>query len=109
MNTDINKLIDSVNNLVSELKKKEKQEIVPKVEHNMRYYVKRYIQEILEASLALLMVMFILKKPFLTFDFFKIVLVIALVTLILEEYNVEYLNTFKQGTLFTLGSLAFNN
>jgi hypothetical protein len=75
----------------------------------MTYFIKRYIQEVIEASFGLLIVIFILKKQFTLIDFTQVVSIIGFITLILEEYNVEYLNNFKQGIHFTLGSLAFNN
>jgi hypothetical protein len=77
------------------------------VNHDIIYFIKRYIQEILEASFGLLVVMFILKKSFDWLDFFKIVSVIGFVTLILEEYNMEAASNFKQGIYFTIGAVAY--
>lgn len=78
-------------------------------EKTIWHYIKRYLQELFEASISLIVVMFVTKKQFPLFDFARIVLLIGTVTLILEEYNHEYLNNFKQGIHFTLGSLAFAN
>lgn len=104
-------LIDSIKKLTVQIQKNNENstENIKKNTrpHTFSYYIKRYIQEILEASFGLIMVIFILKKEFSLLDFIKITSIIALITLILEEYNIEYLNNFKQGIHFTLGSLAF--
>lgn len=109
---DLQELINSIKNLTIQIEKNNK--ITYKKDdkqkaHDFYYYIKRYIQEIIEASIGLIVVIFLLKKKFTLFDFSKIVFIIGFITLILEEYNVEYLNNFKQGIHFTLGSLAFNS
>lgn len=76
-------------------------------EHNIKYFIKRYIQEVIEAALGLTAVMLITKKSFETKDFIKIVCIIGFITLILEEYNMEYSSNFKQGIHFTMGAVAF--
>jgi hypothetical protein len=110
--SDVKELISSIRNLTDEIEKNNKaisKDEIPNLEKNFTYYIKRYFQELFEAGIGLLLVMFILKKKIEVFDFFKMISLIGLVTLILEEYNVEYLTNFKQGIHFTLGSLAFNN
>lgn len=110
INLQTKELIDSIKNLTIQLEKNNTCTNPDKSEpHNLYYYIKRYIQEILEASFGLIMVMFILKKNFNILDFISIVCIIGLITLILEEYNIEYLHNFKEGILFTIGSLAFSS
>lgn len=105
--------IDEIKKLKEEIKKQNdiilNTEIQTYTEKTPLYYIKRYLQEIFEAFISLITVTFIIKKQFSLFDFGRIVILIATVTLILEEYNHEYLNNFKQGIHFTLGSLAFSN
>ena len=79
------------------------------IEHNLTYYIKRYIQEIIEASFGLLVVMFIMKKSFNWSDLLKIAGIVGIITLILEEYNIDAANNFKQGIYTTLGSIPFKN
>jgi len=113
MNLETNELIDSIKKLTQVIEKNNSSitDVPPKQLHNKTfiYIIKRYIQEVFEASLGLIVVILMLKKKFDLYDFSRIVLLIGFVTLILEEYNVEYLNNFKQGIHFTLGSIAFNN
>jgi hypothetical protein len=78
------------------------------IEHNMTYYIKRFIQEIIEASIGLLFVIITLKKSFSGLEFFKITGTIGFITLILEEYNVSSSNNFKQGIYSNIGSGFFN-
>lgn len=74
-----------------------------------KYYLKRYIQEYLEALIALSVVFYIKNNK----DFFgkdsllniaKMASVIGLVTLILEEYNSSYSKNIKDGMKFTVGT-----
>lgn len=110
-NTDIKELICSVNRLVDIIKEQnEKTNSAVNIhERSIKYYLKRYIQEITEASFGLFSVSLITGREFTLNEFVKIVCIIGLITLILEEYNFEYSNNFKQGIHFTLGSVAFNN
>jgi hypothetical protein len=76
--------------------------------HNIWYFMRRYIQEVLEASAGLFVVKIILKKEFSLEDFLRIALVVGLITLIIEEYNKNYATELKGGIYFTLGSIAFS-
>lgn len=105
-----NELIDVIKKLTKEIEKNNsclsKDKKIEK--HDVLYYIKRYIQEVLEASLGLLAVMYITKREFVLNDFLKIVSIIGLMTLILEEYNISAAQNFKQGIHFTMGASAFN-
>lgn len=111
METD-KELIKSINNLKEEIEKNNK--ILQKSEvknivvekHDIIYYTKRYIQEIIEASFGLFAVMLITKREFTIKEIIKIACIIGFITLILEEYNLEYSNNFKQGIHFTMGAVA---
>lgn len=76
--------------------------------HDIWYFMRRYIQEVLEASAGLFVVKIILKKEFSLEDFLRIALVVGLITLIIEEYNKNYATELKGGIYFTLGSIAFS-
>jgi hypothetical protein len=76
---------------------------------NYVYYIKRYIQEFLEALIALSVVFYIKNsKEFFSKDsllnIVKMSSVIGLVTLILEEYNSDYSKNIKDGMKFTVGT-----
>lgn len=104
-------LIDSIKKLTIEMQinnsllSKETQPI----ESDMTYYIKRYIQEIIEASFGLFIVMITMKKSFSMLEFFKITGIIGLITLILEEYNKQSANNFKQGLYSNISSGIFNS
>lgn len=76
--------------------------------HDIWYFMRRYIQEVLEAAAGLFVVKIILKKEFSLEDFLRISLVVGLITLIIEEYNKNYATELKGGIYFTLGSIAFS-
>ena len=76
--------------------------------NNNFYYVTRYIQEVIEASIGLILVIFIMKKSFTYIEFIKIACIVALVTLALEEYNIHAAGNFKQGIYSALGSMTYN-
>lgn len=77
-------------------------------EYSIKYYFFRYIQEIFEASIGLIVVVLLTKKQFSIQDFIRIVCIIGGVTLILEEYNLEYSDNIRQGIYFTIGAVAFS-
>lgn len=112
MNVELQKeFINEIKNLTYEFKKHNEllhKNKKPNINKNFIYYIKRYIEEFFEASIGLLIAITILKKSFEFDEFLRIVSLIALITLILEEYNSEYLQNFRQGIHFTLGSMAFN-
>jgi len=63
-----------------------------------------YIQEVLEAFIAILIIRIAVDK---SIDFYKIILVslvIGFVTMILENYNSTFNSNIKQGITFTAGS-----
>jgi hypothetical protein len=101
-------LIEAVNKLTIEMEKTTKNLIkdTTPVNHDIVYFIKRYIQEVMEAAFGLFAVSLITKKEFVLYDFIKIVLIIGFVTLILEEYNLTAADNFKQGIHFTIGAVA---
>lgn len=116
MNTknEFNKeLIDAIKELTKEVEKNNKLKVerddnYTSDKHDIKYFIKRYIQEVIEASLGLFAVMLITKREFKAEEYIKIASIIGLITLILEEYNVDYSNNFKQGIHFTMGAVAFS-
>lgn len=73
--------------------------------HDIKYYIKRYINELIEAFIALLVVY--LLSPNKNIDtnlFIRNIFIFAFVTLLVEEYNPEYSSNIKQGMTFTIGS-----
>lgn len=101
-------LIESIKQLTIEVQKQNVSKQLPG-NRDIIYFVKRYVQEVIEASFALAVVMFIMKKPFVWNDFFKIVGLVGMVTLILEEYNMDAADNFKQGIYYTLGAVAYGS
>ena len=69
------------------------------------YYARRFIQEIMEAVVALTVLSLYTKR---TIDSASQILAnsvfVGLVTLFLEETNKDILTNFKQGMAFTLGA-----
>lgn len=74
--------------------------------HDLNYYIKRYIQEIGEALVGLFVVILITKNKFALKEIIRISMILGFVTLILEEYNIEYANNVKQGIYFTMGAMT---
>lgn len=103
-------LIEAIKKLTMQLELQNQQTIksTVNINKNASYYISRYIQEIVEASFGLLVVMFIMKKEFSWPDFSKIACIVGIVTLILEEYNANAADNFKQGIYFTIGAVAFS-
>lgn len=104
-----NELIIEIKKLKDEIKKQNDQNIKVNIvpNKNLRYYIKRYIQEVFEAIVSILVFIFIFKKQFTLVEFVRIVSLIAFITLLLEEYNHDFFQNFKQGIHFTLGANAF--
>lgn len=104
-----NELIDSIKKLTFELQTSNKLLIndKPVIENDTMYYVTRYIQEFLEASVGLIVVMIIMKKSFTCIEFVKIAGIVGLMTLILEEYNKHIAGNFKQGVYSAIGSMTY--
>lgn len=102
-------LIHEIKKLKDEIKRQNDENIKVNIipDKNLKYYLKRYIQEVFEATISVLVFMFTLKKQFTLPEFTRIVFLIGFVTLILEEYNHEFFSEFKQGIHFTLGANAF--
>jgi hypothetical protein len=110
---DQSELIDAIKKLTKEIEKNNSSIISTHEEtvfkkRDFLYFLKRYIQEILEAMMGLLAVMLILKREFVFYEFLKVAMIIGSVTLILEEYNMAAADTFKQGIYFTIGAVAFS-
>lgn len=103
--TAINKLTEQLEKTNKEKEPKELQNV--KIKHDFYYFVRRYIQEVFEASFGLFAVMLITKREFELKELIKIACIIGFVTLILEEYNLDYSDNFKQGMHFTIGAAAF--
>ena len=80
------------------------QVVIQKCSDDPTYYIRRYIQEVLEASIAILIVIYVFKKPFELNEVARMSLIIGAVTLVLEEYDKEYVLNIKQGILFTIGA-----
>lgn len=104
-------LINVMDKLTQEIKKNneiaQEKNIKPINNRNVSYFIRRYIQEVIEASFGLFAVMLITKRNYTLQESIKIACIIGFVTLILEEYNLEYSNNFKQGIHFTMGAAAF--
>ena len=100
----LQELINAINKLTTQLEQNNNKHIKSSRNHDIYYYIKRYIQEVMEASFGLLSVTLITSKKFVFYDFIKIVLIIGLITLLLEEYNMSAAENFKQGIQFTMGS-----
>lgn len=88
--------------------KKKTEYLKSDVKHDLKYFVKRYIQEFFEAITGLFVVILLLKQKFTIYEIIRISAIIGLVTLILEEYNLEYANNVKQGLYFTIGAMTLN-
>lgn len=111
----IQSLKEEINSLKQEIEKNNKiveqktnnEKELSNVKHDVVYFIRRYIQEVLEASFGLFAVMLITKREFELNELIKIACIIGFVTLILEEYNLNYSENFKQGMHFTIGAAAF--
>ncbi len=70
------------------------------------YLIKRFINEFLEAFIIIILYKLITKDDFYTniFDVIKKSLIIAPITLFLEEYDREYKKAVKTGMLTIAGS-----
>ena len=68
------------------------------------YYLKRYIQEILEAFVAILIIKVATDKQIIYSHILKGSLFVGILTLLLEEYNPEFKEQIRQGITFTVGS-----
>ena len=76
-----------------------------KKERNFVYYVKRYFNELLEASVGLFIIYLLSNKNDINVKLLlRNIAIFAFVTLIVEEYNPEYSSNIKQGVTFTIGS-----
>jgi hypothetical protein len=108
-NMKIDELINVIKNLTNVIEQQQLNKQKPEaIEHDFTYLIKRYIQEFIEAVIGLFIVTLILRKQFSTFDFIRIASIIAVATLIMEEYNTEYADNMKQGICFTIGANAFS-
>lgn len=68
------------------------------------YYLKRYIQEVLEAFVAILIIKIATDKQLLFNEILKGSIFVGILTLLLEEYNPEFKEQIRQGITFTVGS-----
>ncbi len=73
---------------------------------NIIYYIKRFVNEFLEAFIIIILYKLITKEDYYTniFDVIKKSLIIAPITLFLEEYDREYKKAIKSGMLTIAGS-----
>jgi hypothetical protein len=78
--------------------------IVQKCREDPTYYIRRYIQEVFEAAIAVSIVIYLFKKPYDFNELVRMSLIIGAVTLVLEEYDHEHVVNLKQGILFTIGA-----
>lgn len=68
------------------------------------YYIKRYIQEVLEAFVAILIIKIATDKELIYINILKGSVFVGILTLLLEEYNPEFKEQIRQGITFTVGS-----
>lgn len=73
---------------------------------NVHYYLKRYLQELLEACIGLFVIGLVSQKPFDFKMFARNASILAFATLILEEYNPNFAGNVRQGLAFTVGASA---
>ena len=68
------------------------------------YYAKRYIQEVFEAFISIMLIRYAMGKDLPMTALIKASLLIGLVTLLLEEYNPSFKENIVQGITFSVGS-----
>lgn len=71
---------------------------------DIMYYLKRYIQEVLEAFVAILIIKVATDKQLVYINILKGSIFIGILTLLLEEYNPDFKEQIRQGITFTVGS-----
>lgn len=74
----------------------------------LMYYLKRYIQELIEFFLVVSVFKLIIKRKFLDFNLFWVPMVGGAITLILEETQSEYNEKLKNGLIGALGASIIN-
>lgn len=75
-------------------------------QENIIWYIKYYIQEIVEALAAILIYkMLSSKEPLDYLSIFKSSLVIGAITTVLETYDSSYKTSVKNGVLATVGTI----
>lgn len=99
-------IINLDQNTLNSINEYKKNQELKKNNSLIMYYIKRYIQEVFEAAMALIVLLLITKKNFTFNDMVRVSCIFGLVTLILEEYNQGYLSNMKQGFHFTIGASA---
>lgn len=73
-----------------------------------QFYIKRYLQEVLEAFLAYTLYKFITQTKYDIQNSIRLSFSIGLFTLILEEYNPSYKDSVKSGLNFSIAKQLFN-
>ena len=68
------------------------------------YYAKRYIQEVFEAFVSIMLIRYAMGKDLPMTALIKASLIIGLVTLSLEEYNHDFKENIVQGLTFSVGA-----
>ena len=68
------------------------------------YYIKRYIQEVFEAFVSIMLIRYAMGKDLPITALIKASLIIGLVTLLLEEYNHDFKENIVQGLTFSVGA-----
>lgn len=71
---------------------------------DLKYFLRRYVQEFIEAFIGLFIINVFTKKPIEYKSLFKTSLLLGLITLILEEYNPAFNSNVKQGMSFSVGA-----
>lgn len=71
------------------------------------YYVKRYLQEILEAFIAYSIYNLLKEKTYNIYKMLKVSLIIGAVTLFLEEYNEDYKKNIKNGLITSISTSVY--
>lgn len=72
------------------------------------YFVKRYIQEFLEAFIGLIIIYIFTQKEINYQSLLKTSGLLGFITLILEDYNPNFNSNIKQGMSFTVGANLMN-
>lgn len=67
-------------------------------------YLSIYLHELLEATIAVIIIKYILNKSMTYKEMITIIFIIGTVTFILENYDQDYKSNISQGIKFTIGS-----
>jgi hypothetical protein len=73
-------------------------------DYSFKFYITRYIQEVLEAIITYSLYKLLIDAPINIKKMITICCIIGLFTLLLEEYNPKYKEGVKNGMIVTLGT-----